>query len=146
MRTEPVRLAFVDTWAWVALSLRDDSHHDAVARVVGELHEARADLVTTNLVMAEAITRVRYAGRHDVAVGLLKRLRRLQAGGLLTIVVVNDDLARDAEAIFEQYQDCVLSYVDCVSFAVMRDRGIEYALTGDHHFAVMGLSILPGHS
>jgi uncharacterized protein len=34
------------------------------------------------------------------------------------------------------------SLTDCISFEVMRARGISDALTGDHHFAQAGFRVL----
>jgi hypothetical protein len=36
------------------------------------------------------------------------------------------------------------SLTDCTSFVVMRERGVERALTSDHHFAQAGFQVLMG--
>jgi predicted nucleic acid-binding protein len=48
------------------------------------------------------------------------------------------ELELDAESILRQYDDQSLSYVDAVSFAVMRDRKLRESFAFDHHFDVLG--------
>lgn len=43
-----------------------------------------------------------------------------------------------AVALFQNRSDKAWSLTDCLSFVVMQDRGIQQALTGDHHFAQAG--------
>lgn len=43
------------------------------------------------------------------------------------------------------YVDCFYkqwSLTDCISFVVMRDGGLQDALTGDHHFEQAGFKAL----
>jgi hypothetical protein len=42
-----------------------------------------------------------------------------------------------------QYSDKDWSYTDCSCLAVMRRLGIEQALTTDHHFRQMGITVVP---
>jgi predicted nucleic acid-binding protein len=44
---------------------------------------------------------------------------------------------------FQQYSDKSFSLADCASFVVMRQRGLERALTFDRHFIQAGFQKLP---
>jgi predicted nucleic acid-binding protein len=44
--------------------------------------------------------------------------------------------------LYDARPDKEWSLTDCISFVVMRDRGIEQALTGDEHFEQAGFAAL----
>jgi predicted nucleic acid-binding protein len=44
--------------------------------------------------------------------------------------------------LFAARPDKAWSLTDCISFAVMRERGLSEALTGDHHFEQAGFRAL----
>jgi predicted nucleic acid-binding protein len=44
--------------------------------------------------------------------------------------------------LFRQRPDKEWSLTDCISFVVMRDGGLNEALTGDHHFEQAGFRVL----
>jgi predicted nucleic acid-binding protein len=58
------------------------------------------------------------------------------------IVRLNPQLFDRAYALYKQYQDKEWGLLDCVSFVVMRDAGVNNALTFDQHFAQAGFQAL----
>jgi hypothetical protein len=44
--------------------------------------------------------------------------------------------------LFDQHQDKDWSLCDCMSFVLMRERGLDSALTVDHHFVQAGFIAL----
>lgn len=48
----------------------------------------------------------------------------------------------EAFALYKKYKDKEWSLVDCISFIVMRERGIKQALTFDHHFEQAGFTAI----
>ena len=50
----------------------------------------------------------------------------------------NPELEDEAEGILKRYSDQDFSFVDAVSFAVMKHEGIEEAFAFDRHFLTMG--------
>jgi predicted nucleic acid-binding protein len=48
-----------------------------------------------------------------------------------------------AEETLAQYHDRDFSFVDAVSFAVMRQRGIAEAFAFDHLFLTAGFALMP---
>jgi predicted nucleic acid-binding protein len=46
--------------------------------------------------------------------------------------------------LYSQRVDKKYSLVDCVSMIVMRKQGLQEILTGDHHFAQEGFTVLMG--
>ncbi len=134
---------FVDTWAWYALADAADSDH-ARARTANELLlDEGVAYVTTNLVFAEALTLMRYRLHHPAALRFGRTVRQSAEAGLVQIVRVDEDHETAAWEIFEQYSDQVFSFTDCTSFAVMHSLGLTRVFTADHHFAVMGFTLVP---
>jgi predicted nucleic acid-binding protein len=59
---------FVDTWAWYALADRYDRDHVAAQQAIDSLLSDGESLVTTNFVVAESITLIRYHLHHTAAI------------------------------------------------------------------------------
>lgn len=134
---------FIDTWAWYALVDTTDSDHDAAQLALEELLNGGYTFVTTNFVIAETLTLIRYNLHHQAAVEFHTRLQQLIDDELVEFVRVDDAHERVAWQIFEKYNDQDFSYIDCTSFAVMRAYKLNQAFTADHHYAVMGFSLIP---
>lgn len=130
-------MVFVDTSFFVAaLNPRDDRHADAVALL--PIMES-GDLVTTNHVVGESwtVTGRRY-GRH-MAVSLIRALRGNPRYSILHARREAEDRAFDW---LLRHDEREYSFVDAVSFEVMRERGIEDALAFDDDFEAAGFRTL----
>lgn len=134
---------FVDTWAWYALIDTGDSNHLLAQIANEELQDAGYTLITTNFVVEETLTLIRYNLDHAAAVRFWHLLQELIADGLVEYVRIEAIHEASAWQIFERYGDQDFSFTDCTSFAVMRLRNITEAFTGDHHFFVMGFIAKP---
>jgi predicted nucleic acid-binding protein len=134
---------FVDTWAWYALADRNDRDHE-IARIANEdlLNEENL-FVTTNYVVSEATTLIRYNLCHSAAVQFRRLLQELMDAELVTLIRVTKEIESRAGQIFEEYDDQDFSFVDCTSFAVMHSLEISTAFSGDKHFATMGFNLRP---
>ena len=133
---------FVDTWAWYALVDAGDADHQAAQQTNERLLDEGHTFVTTNFVLDETITLIRYHLYHAAAVHFWNMLQSLIASGLVAFVRVNEAHETAAWEIFERYHDQAFSYTDCTSFAVMRDLGLKDAFTADHHFATAGFTLI----
>jgi len=131
------REIFIDTGAWVSLLDRRDPKHLVGSGFFAHSLAAWPVWVTTNLVVAEAYTLIQRRGGHTVAVQFLTIL---QEPSPLIKVYADHTSELQAEAILRQYADQDFSYVDAVSFAVMRQRRISEAFAFDHHFTTAGFT------
>ena len=130
---------FVDSGAWIALGVVRDGQH-AVARAhLKRLLSGRCRLVTTNLVVAESYALIRQRGGHPAAMTFLRSLR---ASPRLDHVTSDADIELAAEKLLRQFADQDFSYVDAVSFVVMRRRRIETAFAFDRHFRTAGFRLV----
>jgi predicted nucleic acid-binding protein len=139
-----MRGIFVDSWGWIASLDRNDSAHAAAQSVLEQAGRDRVTLVTTNAIVYECSVLLRRWAGHRTALALLDRLVSTPSSAqAVTVVRVDEAIEHAAIAIFCRYDDKDFSFVDCLSFAVMQQRGIETALTGDRHFAQMGSRTVP---
>ncbi|MCC7493982.1 MAG: PIN domain-containing protein [Fimbriimonadaceae bacterium] len=132
----------MDTWAWLALLVKDDPHHARAADLMHRMRRAGHPLVTSNFVLAEALTRLRYDISHAAAMTLHSVVEQMVASSRLEVVIIDRALWQSATEWFRRFSDQRFSFVDCTSFAVMRTRGMQDALTVDQHFATAGFTAL----
>lgn len=130
--------ALLDTSATFAYLDADAIGHDRVVPVLDELAEQRALVMHSHLVI-ETISllqnRLGLAAVQDFIVNLEPAC---------DVVWVDPHLHRRAVAALITADRRQVSLVDHVSFLVMRERGLEAAVTLDHDFADRGFAVLPG--
>jgi len=128
---------FVDTSAFLAVLDRDDANHSEAKAVWRRLLADKRRLVTTNYVLVETIAILQ----------LRLGMRAVQAFNdnvypVLTIhwtdVTCHD---KGMTAVLAAARK-KLSFVDCVSFDAMRQRGIRQAFAFDKHFREQGFDVL----
>ena len=134
---------FVDTWAWYALADERDTDHEVARLATDDLIEREVMLMTTNFVLDEATTLIRYKLGHTIAIKFRQTIRQLNEDELLNVVRISESHEAAAGEVFEHYADQDFSFTDCTSFAVMRELGLSEAFTGDKHFATMGFQLIP---
>ena len=69
-------------------------------------------------------------------------LTALENDPKVEIVGASDELYRRAFEIFSDRVDKEWGLIDCMSFVVMNDEGINDALTADNHFRQAGFHVL----
>lgn len=132
-------VVFVDTsFLYAAIDRRDDRHEDAVA-ALGDA--GGRGLLTTSHVLGESWTLTRRRLGHRAAVSLLEAVR---ASRLYTIVTPGQRLEERAFEWLLGHDEREYSFVDAVSFATMRGRGVETALAFDADFEAAGFTTLRG--
>lgn len=129
----------MDTGAWIAITVARDRHHQAAVAIHRRLLHQAMVLATTNLVVSEAHVAIRRVGGHAPATRFLQSLRH---SSRLLKLYSDADLEAQAEDILARYADQDFSFVDAVSFAVMRRRGIAEAFAFDQHFLTAGFVLL----
>ena len=130
---------FLDTVGLIALLNRDDEYHGEACAVFTRIGQARRSVVTTNLVLCELGNGLaRTACREEV--GWL--IGQLHADPISTVVHVDRNLFTEGVELYLKRSDKMWGLVDCVSFVVMRAKGLTDAFTADHHFQQAGLNCL----
>jgi len=133
---------FIDTWAWYALADATDADHAWAQAANDRLLNEGDVFVTTNFVLDEAITLIRYHLHHAAAVRFRQMVQQMADGSLVEVVRITEEHEANAWTIFEKYSDQKFSYTDCTSFVVMRELNLTQVFTGDHHFSVLGFMLV----
>lgn len=135
--------SFVDSGGWLALVIATDRYHSEARAHFGHLQQARARLVTTDYVLDEVVTRLRYDAGHASAVRFLDLAHDAQAGGVLALRYITQEQWSRAKAIFLKYPDVKLSFTDRTSFAVLEEESVDEVFGFDSHCAIMGHRLAP---
>lgn len=127
----------MDTGAFLARYIARDEHHE---RAVAAWARIRGRIATSNLVLAETFTLLgRWAGYSFAA----ERARTILASEVLSILRPELEEEHEAVDLMEKYADQDVSFVDCVSFVLMRRHRIERAFGFDRHFRAAGFRLWP---
>jgi uncharacterized protein len=130
---------FLDTSFAIALSSQTDRNHLQAVELASQLELHKTHLVTTQAILLEignALSKQRYR------IAAIQLLESLETDRNVEIVLLTNDLYRQAFNLFKQRQDKEWGLVDCISFIVMQGRGITDALTADAHFQQAGFRAL----
>jgi predicted nucleic acid-binding protein len=126
---------FLDTGFLLTLTSERDENHGRVLQVLNSYRGGSLwdQAITTNHVVAEAITAVRFkAEPHNLPKGHALAVaigRGLYDGAFGRIYEVSTDEERSAFEYFARHQDKAYSFVDSISFVVMDKLGIGEALS-----------------
>ena len=132
-----MKRVFVDTSVWYALADRKDPDHAAAALCLGQWS---GRLVTSNFVMDESVTLIRY--RLGLAAARTFGEALLGASAARMVWITRRD-ERRAWEIFSRFRDKTFSYTDCTSFAAMERLKLKVAAAIDGDFRAFGLECLP---
>ncbi len=129
-------VVLADAFYFVARLNRRDQHHE---RVVAFSRNFRAHILTTDWVLMEVADALANSECRPRVRDFILHLRQSAAG---EIVPASRELLDRALDLYHQHRDKEWTLTDCVSFVVMRERGIAAALTEDHHFEQAGFTAL----
>lgn len=109
----------------------------------GRLRERRDGLLTSNLVLAETATRLRYDAGRPAALAFRDLMDEAVAGGSVVVRYADAELDGKAGAVMERYADRSLSFVDCVGAVTAREAGAAAVFGLDADFTVLGFALEP---
>jgi uncharacterized protein len=131
-------LIFADSSFFIAFLIEKDQRHEAAVQLLEQLGDRR--IVTTNHVRGETWTWLCSKARRSRAVDFLDSI-----GGerqRIEVARVSEEQEEGALAWLCRHDEREYSFVDATSFAYMRARRIEEALTFDGDFAAAGFTEL----
>ncbi len=126
---------FVDTGYIIALVSPRDRYHAAAMEWAARIKRERIFLITTRAVQLEFGAALSRGSYRAAAVDLLDEMERDPE---IEVAPLPEDLFQSARQLFRDRTDKEWSLTDCVSFALMQQRGISSALTTDAHFTQAG--------
>jgi hypothetical protein len=132
---------FVDTAGWMARADGADPAHIRCCAARDGALEAGQTLVTTDFVVDETLTLLRFRLGLGPAQTWWQQVDRSPR---LRWERIDSDRFERARHLFFQYRDKDFSFTDCTSFVIMREIRLTHAITTDRHFRQMGFQVLPG--
>jgi predicted nucleic acid-binding protein len=127
---------FADAVFYLALLNPRDQHAESSTAFAAEY---RGQLVTTSEVLTEVANACSGAPQRTLVFNLWKSIENDPN----TVIVYSDEtLWLQSLELYSDRPDQTWSLTDCMSFLVMRERGITEAATADHHFEQAGFTIL----
>lgn len=134
---------FIDTGAWIALALRHDKYHETAKAVFKAMVACRVVQVTSNLVISETYTFIRYNVNYHTALRFLESIKKAENMNFLQVVYSTPEIEREALRLIKKYCDQTISYVDAVSFVILKQQpDIKDVFTFDSHFFLTSKNIL----
>jgi len=115
---------------------REDSAH---ARALAASQNRTERLITTAWILTEVADALAVPAMRE---GFPRLLAALRADPACTIVPPTQELFDRGVELYVRRPDKAWSLTDCISFVVMREHGINEALTGDRHFEQAGFIAL----
>ena len=134
-------MIFVDTGAWIAILNPNDQYHREAVAVYRHFQQQKTRFLTTDYVIDETVTRLRYDTNHLLSVMFLDRIELLVETAVLTLVEIDNRIFQEAITLFRQYDSTRLSFTDCTSFVVCQENDILEAFAFDQHFLMMGIDL-----
>lgn len=131
--------AFLDASYAIALSAASDQYHQRAVVLANRIEADGTRLVTTRGVVLEignALSRQRY---RTAAIALLLAIEN---DPNVDVVPLSEPLYQEALELYRRRPDKEWGLTDCLSFVVMRQRGLTDALTADDHFRQAGFRAL----
>ncbi|HDM08987.1 MAG: PIN domain-containing protein [Deltaproteobacteria bacterium] len=129
------KIVFVDTSAWYALQIVDDSNHEMAKGILENLLPSCDNFLTSNHVVGETYTLLRTSKWFKEAKLFLDILRQSPR---IIEYFASQEIHRQAMKILYQYKELAFSFVDAISFSIMKKEGIKEAFAFDKHFAIAG--------
>ena len=136
---------FVDTGAFCAFCDRRDSLHVIAVRQFSLMLKEKYPLITTNFIIDETYTWIRYRLGASEALEFIRKIRASESHRPpLEIVTISREIEDNAFHMLEKFADQDLSYTDATSLAVIKERKLSRAFTFDRHFHLLPIELVPG--
>lgn len=133
-------MIFVDTGAFLARYLERDQHHSQAIAVWKRIEDDKEWFCTSNFIIDELATLLARRSNYWFAV---QKIRGIYDSDLINILRPDEAEERIAVTFFAKYSDQEVSFTDCISFAIMKTRGIKSAFSFDRHFDLPGFTRFP---
>jgi predicted nucleic acid-binding protein len=134
---------FVDTGAWIGIAVARDQTHASAASYARNLAVRKTPLLTTNYVLGEAYTRIRYDDGDAKALAFDTLLREMIRQRRLSIGWITPAIHEEALELLRRYSDDRFSIVDCASFVVARRKKVREVFGFDRDFVTLGFTLKP---
>ena len=132
-----MNVCFGDTSYFIALLSARDQYHEAALALS---RKWRGVIVTTQWILTELADG--FSDNREARGKVVRFVDVFARQSSVVIVPATDDWFSKGWQLFEAWPGKGWSLTDCISFAVMTERGIREALTADRHFEQAGFAVL----
>ena len=131
---------FVDSDAFVALTVATDANHEKAISLLHTLHEKSVVFLTSNYVFSESITVISMRSSHAVAVAFIEKMQSLDN----PFRIKHTDAAEEEEAIkiFKEQTSKNTSFVDCTNMVFMQWLGLDAIFSFDDVYRKKGFVLV----
>ena len=138
--------AFIDTSGWASAFDGQQPHHQAATLAFTQMRQRNCKIITSNYVIAELVA-LMHSPLRIPRPQIFTTIDTIKTYPYLEIIYIDTTLDAAAWNLCKARPDKNWSLVDCTSFALMQQLGIQVALTTDHHFEQAGfIRLLNPHS
>ena len=130
---------FADAWFWIGLVHKPDQHHRAATAIYKKI--GGSQIVTSEMVLTEVLNVFRKFGPRWRTI-CCNYVDLLRTRSEIVVVAQTSNYFQRGLVKYRQHHDKEWSLVDCTSFLIMEERGIQSVLTGDRHFAQAGYTLV----
>ena len=134
-----MKVVFADSNYWVAIINPRDQLHDRARRVTADLGESQ--IVTSEMALVEVLNHFSRGGSEDREL-TVEFIRRLRSKPTVEVIPQTSDQFHTAVARYAASIDQSWGLVDCSSFILMEERGIQDAFAHDRDFVQAGFNAL----
>jgi predicted nucleic acid-binding protein len=129
---------FIDTAAFLAVLNANDQFHPLAKQTWDEILSSDSVLFSSNYVILETTTLL----QHRFGIEAV-RLFESDILPILEIAWIDEPIHKQGMSALLVANRRNLSLVDCTSFEIMRQVGLDIAFTFDPHFSEQGFGVIP---
>lgn len=127
---------FVDADAFVAFSIKTDSHHEKASFLLNNLRLKQVLFFTSNYVFSESITVISQRSAHKTAIEYIEKMRSLESP--FQIKRVDEAIEEKALQIFKKQTSKNTSFVDCTNMALLKELHADAIFSFDEVYKKNG--------
>ncbi len=129
---------FLDTSYVIASLITKDEYFDVATKLSNEVNNAKEVWIHEGILLEVGDW---FSGRNRNLGFMWIKLAYAEKFNL-KIVKLTTELIEKGLELYEKYSDKTIGLTDCISFIVMKEKGIFEALTSDKHFEQAGFKVL----
>lgn len=131
-------MIFIDSDAYLALSLARDSHHKRANELFLEIKRRGEEYMTSWEVVDEVATKLSRFASHKQSLAFLEILFTSN----IHIEYVLPELSDQIHSLFVKQSSKKVSLTDCANMVIARRLGITIFFSFDHHYEQNGFTLL----
>jgi predicted nucleic acid-binding protein len=131
---------FVDSDAFVALTVTTDANHKKAISLLHRLHERSVVFLTSNYVFSESITVISMRSSHAIAVAFIEKMQSLDNPFRIKQIDATEE--EEAINIFKAQTSKNTNFVDCTNMVFMKWLSLDAIFSFDDVYRKNGFTLV----